>query len=225
MSSRRFVYGEAVEASPFPWVPLHPGQEPAPEPQPEAPAPPSEPVEAVRERERAAWQQESERRLAQAVDEAYARGQRQALETMRQEHTERLQRVADTVETLVRLRPRLRAQAERDVVQLALAIAKRVVRRELHCDPEALVGIAHTALERASGCERGSLRVSLTDEAFFRSALRTRLAQPGWELIADPNLPPGSLRLQTVSGEFDASIDTQLLEIERGLADLLPEER
>jgi flagellar biosynthesis/type III secretory pathway protein FliH len=42
------------------------------------------------------------------------------------------------------------------------------------------------------------------------------------EVLADPNLVPGSVILESGQGLLDASVDTQLAEIDRGLADLVP---
>ena len=49
------------------------------------------------------------------------------------------------------LRARLRREAEADMVQLALAIARRVLRRELAVDPDALHGLVLAALEKLQG--------------------------------------------------------------------------
>ena len=54
---------------------------------------------------------------------------------------------------------RLRAEAEADLVQLSLAIARRVLRRELAIDPEALHGLILGALEKLSGQEISRVRV------------------------------------------------------------------
>ena len=41
----------------------------------------------------------------------------------------------------------------------------------------------------------------------------------------DPKLPPGGVIIDTRRGEFDASVDLQLREIERGLTDRLASHR
>jgi flagellar biosynthesis/type III secretory pathway protein FliH len=41
------------------------------------------------------------------------------------------------------------------------------------------------------------------------------------EVIPDPSRQPGALVFETERGNLDASIETQLLEIERGLTDRL----
>ena len=51
---------------------------------------------------------------------------------------------------------------------------------------------------------------------------RDRLNLPAaLEIIADPQLTPGSALFETARGELDASVGTQLDEIQRGLTDLV----
>ena len=77
-----------------------------------------------------------------------------------------IERLARPSTKLAGLRPRLRREAEADLVKLAMAIARRVLRREIAVDPEALRGLVMAALEklqtsgdlpraRASGARRG----------------------------------------------------------------------
>lgn len=132
-----------------------------------------------------------------------------------------LERYVRTIEELAGLRPRLREQAEREVVRLAVAIARRVVRRELTIDPKAVAGLAKAALEQLADEERIRVRVHPADEA----AVRRLLAQAGRadsiEVSGDAALERGSAVFETARGNLDASAETQLAEIERGLTDRL----
>ena len=57
-------------------------------------------------------------------------------------------RMAESVRELAQLRPRLRRDAEADVVRLALAIARRILRREMSVDPAAMQALAQVALQK-----------------------------------------------------------------------------
>lgn len=116
-------------------------------------------------------------------------------------------------------RARLRHDAERDLVELALSIARRIVRRELTVDPQAITGLARAALDRIDARELRSIRLHPA-QAQAAAAYLTRLA-PGIEIVADGALEPGAAIFETSRGVFDAGLDTQIAEIERGLADLL----
>ena len=57
-------------------------------------------------------------------------------------------RMARTIEEMSGLRQRFRHEAEEDVVALAIAIARRILHRELTVAPEALLGLLKAALEK-----------------------------------------------------------------------------
>ncbi len=132
-----------------------------------------------------------------------------------------LQRQARGVEELLGARRNLRRQMEGDMVRFSLAIARRVLHRELTVDPEALVGIVKAALESIEAREVHRLRVYVKDAPLMERKLES-LRLPGRvEVVPDPQLERGGLVFETARGTLDASVDTQLEEIDRGLADLL----
>ena len=66
-----------------------------------------------------------------------------------------LRRVAQTLEELGGLRQTLIQETERQMVQLALTLARRVVHREVTLDPELAAALAHVALERLGDDDAG----------------------------------------------------------------------
>lgn len=118
-------------------------------------------------------------------------------------------------------RKRLRMEAEEDTVKLAIAIARRVLHRELSTDPEAILGLVNAAFRKLNAREVHRLRVSPTEAAVIHEN-RVRLELPaGLEIASDASFPPGCAVFETSRGDLDASVDTQLAEIGRGLADLV----
>jgi len=118
-------------------------------------------------------------------------------------------------------RRKFRAEAERDTVKLAIGIARRVLYRELSTDPEAILGLVMAAFQKLNSRETQRLRVSAGDAALMNEH-RARLEMPaGLEIIADSSLARGSAIFETSRGELDASVDTQLAEIDRGFADIM----
>jgi flagellar assembly protein FliH len=125
------------------------------------------------------------------------------------------------VQELAGLRRHLRCDAEQDLVKLAIAIAQRVLHRELATDPEAILGLVKAAFERLNARETQRLRLGPTD-ARVLDEHRDRLSlPPRIELVVDGSLPQGSVIFETTRGNLDASIGTQLAEIERGFTDLV----
>ena len=131
-----------------------------------------------------------------------------------------IQRLAKSLDELSRYKSRLRREAEADLVTLALAVAKRILRRELSVDSEALRGIVSAALDRLQIRELSRVRVHPSHEQAVRRHLSSSQVS-SVELVSDSTLQPGDVLFETIRGTVDASIDAQLREIESGFADVL----
>jgi flagellar assembly protein FliH len=125
------------------------------------------------------------------------------------------------VAELAGTRKKLRAEAESAAVQLAIEVARRVLHREVAADPEALLGLVKAAFQKCDARITERLRVSPQDAETIRENQVRLNFPPGLEIAADRNLPRGSAIFETSRGDLDVSVDTQLAEIERGLADVL----
>lgn len=118
-------------------------------------------------------------------------------------------------------RHRLRREAEHDAVKLSVAIARRILHRELAVDPEAILGLVKAAFSKLDARETHRLRMSAADAALVREHRDRLHLPPTIEVVADGTLRAGSATFETSRGDLDAGIDTQLAEIERGLADVV----
>ena len=123
-----------------------------------------------------------------------------------------------TVGELVAMKHRLRTEAEREVVNLAFAIARRVVHRELTVDPTTILGIVRTCLDELHGAEVPRIEVSGADLDAVREYFGNNRADD-LEIVAGEGITRGGAILDTTRGRIDARIESQLQEIERGLSD------
>ncbi len=163
-----------------------------------------------------AWEQRAREAHAAGVREGEAAGRSRAAAELQPV----LDRLARSIEELAGMRARLRREAEAGLIQLALAIARRVLRREVMVDPEALHGLVLAALEKLQSQEKCRVRVHPSHAA----ALAARLGEAGGrgiEVAPDAGCEPGALIFETERGNLDASVESQLREIERGLTDRL----
>jgi len=125
------------------------------------------------------------------------------------------------VQELAGMRKKMQAGFEGAAVELAIAVARRVLHREIAADPEAVLGLVKAAFQKCDARETRRLRVSPQDAEIIREN-QARLNFPaGLEIAADRGLPRGSAIFETSRGDLDASVDTQLAEIERGFADVI----
>ena len=157
---------------------------------------------------------------------------RQALEQARQEGEARAQ--SSFAEQIERNRQMVKIfinvhrfevyyqKVEGEIVQLALAIARKILHREAQIDPLMLAGIVRVALDKLESSTDVVVRVNPRNLTEWREYFnRTLEARELPEVIEDPGIPPDRCILQTLLGTTELGIETQLKEVERGLMDLL----
>lgn len=157
--------------------------------------------------------------------ESYHRGFTEGKKVGQELASAELQSVLDqlgrSLATLSTLRSRIREEAEGDLLKLAISIARRVLHRELTLDPESIEGLIRVALDKLQSRELCCVRVHPDQEQAIRKSLERFSNSQKVELITDPSLQCGDVLFETAHGNLDASIESQLREIDRGLADRL----
>lgn len=128
--------------------------------------------------------------------------------------------MARTIQQLVDTKPVLRKQVEQEAVQLSLAISRRILRREVSIDPSALHGLVQAAFDRVARQETTRVLVHPDQAVQIRAALAAATTR-NIEVVSDGSRESGTLIFETTRGSVDASLDSQLREIELGLADRL----
>ena len=159
--------------------------------------------------------------VAQARREAAAEGYRQAQEETSAALSTANNQIAQALSDLAGTKRKLRSDAEGELISLSLAIARRILHREISIDPEALHGLVHTALQKLQNREISRVRVYPAGADAVRSALERIGAAPAIQVFPDSSLKNGGIIFETSFGELDASVDSQLQEIQRGFADRL----
>ncbi len=169
----------------------------------------------------AATAAQAEARLKQARETGYREGESAGRRAAEAELRPVAERMTRSLEELAALRPVLMAQAEASLTKLSVAIAQRILHREITLDSDALAGIVKAALDQVQIQEVRRVRVHPGQVAALRAALEQNPAARSVEVHADASLGRGGMVVETSRGKLDASVDTQLAEIERGLADHL----
>jgi len=165
-------------------------------------------------------------RLQQA--QAFEQGRQQGIQQARAEFQAALQsqrdRIGQTIEQFAAERQDYYRRIEAEVVQLALAIARKILHREAQLDQHALAGIVRVTLDKLDAGAPVTLYVHPKEAADWRHyfAYQTGGALPP-EVHEDPALSPGECRVETSVGTTEVGFESQLKEIETGLLDLLAE--
>lgn len=218
MSSKaRRIDAAAVQA--FSWE----NAVPAPAPAGKAALPPGAPAAAAAAPAQKPVNEAAEleaRRAAverEAFAKGFAQGERAGAEAAGKRGEVMLRRLTETLDELTSLRAQMIHQTEHQMVQLALAVARRVVHREISLDRDLLVAMARVALDRLGESAQVTVRLSPED---FEATAAARAAQ--WtgtnvSVVADSRVSRGGCRIESDLGVMDAGADAQIQEIARAL--------
>ena len=150
----------------------------------------------------------------QAFHEGLEEGERAGSEGTAAEYSKKLDELGAVIAKLEGYKGNLRSDAEREVVDLAFAVAKRILRREVTVDPKTAVAMVRTCIDEFSEAEVTKIVVNPDDRE-----LVSKYVGEGISVCSDASVLRGGAILETTQGRLDAQIDSQLREIELGLAD------
>jgi len=173
------------------------------------------------ERELSRTKQETEQRIRDAEAAARKEGETRAKQEADNTIQAELAKIGRMMNDVALSGSALRRQAEEDLVRLSIAIARRIIHREISIDPDALLGLVKAALSKIDGREIHLIRAHPDTAPIIQRALNSAEAQARIEIAVDPRAERGTLLVETARGQLDASIETQLQEVQRGFTDLV----
>jgi flagellar assembly protein FliH len=169
----------------------------------QAPAP-SYPTEeelaAIREQARqqgydAGFKAGHEEGMAQALDEQRAATE-QAIAPVRQ--------IADNFSTALRDADQA---ISNEVLELALHLAKGMIKTALRVKPELILPIVREAIEYLPVLQQPALLIlNPEDAAVVREGIAEELDKGGWRVIDDPTIERGGCKVDTASNQIDATV-------------------
>ena len=162
------------------------------------------------------------RRVAELEDAAftkgYAAGEAAGFEAGHQRAEEMVRRMATTLNELGELRHALIRQTEQQMVQLALAIAKRILRHEVSLDHDMTLAIARVALDRLGEHAGATIRLHPEDHAMATGSSASDWAHTNVTFEADNRISRGGCQIESAFGCIDAGIDAQFAEVAKAVA-------
>ncbi|SEA42297.1 flagellar assembly protein FliH [Variovorax sp. YR216] len=122
-------------------------------------------------------------------------------------HAEQLRAIASSLPAALH---RAESEVADALLTLALDIARQVVHRTLRAEPEWVLPLVQELLH-AEPALQGEPRLLLhpDDVALVKNSLGNELEAAGWHVRADETMTRGGCRVQSASGELDASLETR----------------
>lgn len=167
--------------------------------------------------EKVSWEDEYNR--------GFEEGKKTAEETLRTEYEIRLraerERISAMINGMTAQLAHMYERVEREAFHFSLAVAGRIIDREVKLDDQIVVRQVREAIRRVVGVESIKLRVHPLDEPVVRQERNAVLssADSVRELIieADEKVDQGGCIIESASGNVDARRSTQLKQIEAAL--------
>lgn len=156
----------------------------------------------------------------EAFQKAFEEGRRSGMEVAEKKMAAMLRKFSQSIAELAELRPGIFKATEREVVELSIEIAKKLVHREISIDEKIIATFVRVALDRLT--TKSSLKVYLNPADFevVQENLHQILANDPdrvVELKVDDTLGRGDCVVESDYGSVDARISEQFKEIENGL--------
>lgn len=154
----------------------------------------------------------------EAFMKGFAQGERAGAEAAAARGDAVVQRLAETIDELRAVRRDLLVKAERQLVELALAIARRIVHREVTIDRELLAVMGRVALDRLGSVSAATIRLHPDDYAAVTRGRGDEWTAGGTTtVVPDPLVRRGGCLVQSDFGVIDIGVDAQIQEIARTL--------
>jgi flagellar assembly protein FliH len=153
----------------------------------------------------------------EAFAKGFSQGELAGAEAAGQRGEMMLHRLTQTLEELTQVRAQMIHQTERQMVQLAMAIARRVIHREVTLDADLLIAMARVAMERLGETAQVKVRLHPEDYEAAGAARVAQLAGSNVMILSDAHLSRGGCRIESDMGILDAGVNAQLQEIARAL--------
>lgn len=155
--------------------------------------------------------------LQKVQDDAYAegfeRGRKEGLESAHQEINTKTKLLSNLIEQLIEPVAQCGQQTQEQLLELAFAVSRQIVRRELKQDPTQLIAIIRDALKLLPvGSKNIQILLHPEDAAIVRDVLSIDKSSPDalWELVEEPSMERGGCSLRTDNSKVDASVDRQI---------------
>lgn len=150
----------------------------------------------------------------QAYHDGFERGHREGIEAGETAANELLGHLSRIISTLSSPLAGLDGRVEQELVALALAIARQIVRRELKVDPGQVVAVIREAVATLPvASARIRLYLHPEDAVLVRQVLRSADGETNWQVFEDPGLARGGCRMETDLSRIDASVEARIAAI------------
>jgi flagellar assembly protein FliH len=169
----------------------------------------------------------AERIEREAFEKGFAQGERAGRETSERSLATTIHALMGALTELQKSKEARTKQLEIEIVRLATAVAKKILKREVKSDPKVVLDVVRSALSKVNLQDEVIVRVNPMDRDTLLEAcpaiIRGLEGVRSLKIEADEAVKQGGAMLECAMGELDVRLERQLQEIERAFEKLLRE--
>jgi len=167
---------------------------------------------------------EMEQRINQVGDEHYRKGFNEGIEFQKKEIMPVLDALSSLIKTIPKVREDIRAKNEEQAVCLAIAIAEKILNQEVTTRKDVILGVLKGVLKNISETEGMKIRLNQQDFRYMMEIKKDFLQSfDGVRNVVfeeDVSIKRGGAVVETMFGEVDARLESQLKEIKAAMLKL-----
>jgi flagellar assembly protein FliH len=167
----------------------------------------------------------SNEELAERIRQERAEASTETEKKLRQEYEAKMQETrAELAKALVEFQAQRSdyfSRVEAEVIQMSLAIAAKILRREAQVDPMLVAVLVRMTIEKMREGSTVTVRVGAGLAAAWKAYFAGQPMIVGLEVVEDLSLSQTDCIVETELGTTNFGLDQQLKELERGFFDLL----
>ncbi len=147
----------------------------------------------------------------QGYREGREQGEKEGLEEGRQSLNAEIDHIKQIMDQLAEPLSQLDGQVEQALVDLAMTVARQLVRRELKTDPGQIVAVVRESLSLLPVSQRtATLTMHPEDAELVRSALHLDQVSVPWQIVEEPLISRGGCRVETEVSRIDATVESRM---------------
>ncbi|SPD72700.1 hypothetical protein PITCH_A1500014 [uncultured Desulfobacterium sp.] len=163
-----------------------------------------------------------DKKLRQIEENAYnigfIKGEKDGLNSLRGRLESLLRSLDECIGDVERLKKKILIRAEREAVELSIAIAKKIVCHEISVNSGVILNVVKEALNKLSNYKKMRILLAPSDIKLLQDALKNNPEFGEYNkallFVEDRNIMPGGCIIETDIGDIDARIDKQLQIVE-----------
>ncbi|MCE5314765.1 MAG: FliH/SctL family protein [Armatimonadota bacterium] len=156
-------------------------------------------------------------------DEAHAEGYNAGIEESRQRVQELVEQLEADIASVEIDKEAVLSEIEPEVLKLCVDAVEKIIRHEIKIDSRIVLRVIKSCLRRVKNSSEVRVRVNPSELAAVRAKRDELLGLAdglrGISVVDDRRISAGGCVIETSSGDFDATIETQMDRIEKKIGD------